>query len=95
MAPETQDLDLVTVFRCVGTSSEMETLSIHALLQAEGIEAVVVGDARYPVLPEEVRVARKDASRAKQLIQEALAVGPAGAEEAEAAGEESSPGPAT
>ena len=88
------DLDIVPVFRAVGTSAEMETLSVQALLQAEGIDAVVVGDTRYPNLPEEIRVTRRDLRRAEQVIREALAAGPAGAAEAEIAGEESPPGPA-
>ena len=85
---ESHDLDLVTVFRSAGSTGEMEAISVKSLLEASGLAAVVVGDSRFPNLPEEVRVPKEDATRAKRLIAEALAVGPAGAKEAEAAGEE-------
>jgi PHP family Zn ribbon phosphoesterase len=85
---ESEDLDLVTVARSAGTSAEMEALSVQALLEANGIDVVLVGDTRYPNFPEEVRVARKNAARAEELIREALAAGPQGAEEAESAGEQ-------
>jgi hypothetical protein len=87
---DSEELDLVTVFESAGTSSEMEALQVQALLESNGIEAVLIGDTRLPNIPEEVRVAREDLSRAQQLIADALAAGPAGAVEAEAAGETSS-----
>jgi hypothetical protein len=81
-----EGLDEVTVFRS-GGSSEMEGASIQALLEASGIAATVVDDARFPNLGQEVRVAKEHVNAAKQLIADALAAGPAGAEEAEASGE--------
>jgi hypothetical protein len=77
-------LDQVTVF---GAASEMEAMSIHAVLEAGGISAMVVGDSRYPNFPQEVRVAREQEARARELIAEAVAAGPSGAEEAEELGE--------
>ena len=77
-------LDQVTVF---GAASEMEAMSIHGVLDAGGISAMIVGDSRYPNFPQEVRVAKELEARAKQLIEDALAAGPAGAEEAEEEGE--------
>lgn len=77
-------LDQVTVF---GAASEMEAMSIHAVLEAGGISAMIVGDSRYPNFPQEVRVAKELEARARQLIADALAAGPAGAEEAEESGE--------
>jgi hypothetical protein len=82
-----ESLDLVTVFRAAGSSNEMEALSVQSVLEAGGISAFVVGDSRYPIFPQQVRVAREDETKAKQLIEEALAAGPAGAEEAEASTE--------
>jgi hypothetical protein len=77
-------LDQVTVF---GAASEMEAMSIHAVLEAGGISAMIVGDSRYPIFPQQVRVARELEARARQIIADALAAGPAGAEEAEASSE--------
>jgi len=86
---DSEELDLVTVFTSAGTTSEMEALSVQALLEASGIEAVLIGDTRLPNFPEEVRVAREDVTRAQELIKDALAAGPAGALEAETSGEPS------
>jgi hypothetical protein len=80
-------LDAVTVFRSAGNSTEMEAMSVKALLESNGIEAMIVGDARWPNLPEEVRVTKDHVTRAKRLIEAALASGPAGAAEAESATE--------
>jgi hypothetical protein len=77
-------LDEVTVF---GAASEMEAMSVQAVLEAGGISAMIVGDSRYPNFPQEVRVAKELEPAARQLIKDALAVGPAGAEEAEASSE--------
>ena len=65
----------------------MEALQVQALLESNGIDAVLIGDTRLPNIPEAVRVAKEDADRAQQLISDALAAGPAGALEAEEAGE--------
>ena len=79
---------LVTVFRLAGGGiDEMEVITVRQLLESNGIETVLVGDSPLPNLAEEIRVAEEDAERAKQLIADALAVGPAGAAEAEAESE--------
>jgi hypothetical protein len=88
---DSEELDLITVFEGAGSSSEMEALQVQALLESNGIEAVLIGDTRFPNVPEAVRVAREDVERAQQLISDALAAGPAGALEAETAGETSPP----
>ena len=77
------ELELVTVFRSAGTTAEMQALGIQALLESDGISAILMGDSRLPNLPEEIRVAKADADRAMALIAEAESVGPKGAEEAE------------
>jgi hypothetical protein len=88
LTPDTgAQLDLVTVFRSAGINAEMEALGVKALLESSGLRAVLVGDSRYPNLPCEVRIAREQAVEAKRLIADALAAGPAAADEAEAAGE--------
>ena len=80
-------MDLVTVFQSAGSNAEMEALEVQAMLESNGLEAVLVGDSRFPNLPEEVRVPREHAHRAQQVIAAALAAGPEGAAEAEAASE--------
>ena len=76
--------DLVTVFRLSeGGIEESEVVTVQRLLEANGIATVLVGDSPLPNLAEEIRVAAEDAERARQLIAEALAVGPEGADEAE------------
>jgi hypothetical protein len=76
---------LVTVFRLEGGGvDEMEVMTVQQLLESNGIDTVLVGDSPLPNLAEEIRVAEEDAERAKQLIADALAAGPAGAAEAEA-----------
>jgi hypothetical protein len=76
-------LDLVTVFGEEGSGSEMEAMQIQSILEAGGISSVVIGDSRYPIFGQQVRVAREHEVRARQLIEEAQAAGPAGAEAAE------------
>jgi hypothetical protein len=81
------NLDLVTVFRPGGLASE--AVEVTALLEAGGISAILVGDARFPNLGQEVRVPRDQETAAKRLIADALAAGPAAADEAEASTEKS------
>lgn len=76
-------LNLETVFKAVGTTGEMQALGIKSVLDAGGIATVLVGDSVLPYLPFEVRVARDQVARALELIEEAQALGPAAAEEAE------------
>jgi hypothetical protein len=61
----------------------MEALSVQSLLQASGIDAIVVGAQSLPNLPEEVRVAKEHVTEAKRIIADALTAGAAGAVEAE------------
>jgi hypothetical protein len=84
---ESHDLDLMTVFQSGGNFAEIEAMSVKSVLESNGLEAVIVGDSRWPNLPEEVRVAQEHVTEAKRLIAAALASGPSGAEEAERAEE--------
>ena len=54
-------------------------MTVQQLLESNGIDTVLVGDSPLPNLAEEIRVAEEDAERARQLIADALAAGPAGA----------------
>jgi len=83
--PDRSDaLDMVTVFRSAGTGNESESMMVEGLLKSNGIPAMIFADTRFPNLSEHVRVPRADLTEAKRLIANALAAGPAAAEEAEA-----------
>jgi hypothetical protein len=81
----TAQLDLSeTIFHSEGSATaEFEAVEIKALLEANDIPAIIVGDSVLPNLPFEVRVAKKDAERAQELIEELTAGGPEAAERAE------------
>ena len=82
------DLDLVAIFRSdTAATAEMEAMFIHGILQAAGLDAVIVGNSTLPNLFFEVRVPKQQAERARAAIADAQDAGPAGAEEAEEASE--------
>ena len=82
------NVDLEAVFHAEGSSTgEIEALAIKNLLESNGIAAIMVGDSVLPNLPFEIKVARDDARRARQLIEEARRTGPESAEKAELASE--------
>ena len=90
-APE---LNMETVYHSESTpTAEVEALGIKNVLEANGIAAMIVGDSVLPNFPFEVRVAREHAERARALIEEAAAAGPAAADEAEMATEGVPPPP--
>ena len=74
------DLDLETI---ASAASEMEAMGIKNLLDSNGIAVVLVGDSVLPNLAFDVRVARDQVERARILIADAEAKGPAAADEAE------------
>ena len=79
---------MVTVYRSGGPAAETEAETIKSLLEANGVEALVTGMDVLPGATEvavQVTAARKEL--AERLITEALAAGPAAAEEAEREGE--------
>jgi len=80
------DEALVTVFAGDGISAESEAQAIYALLDASGIESLVVR-ANVPEIPVgavEVRVLASEGERAREVIEEAQRAGPEAAEAAEA-----------
>lgn len=83
------ELDLVTVFEPAGAEAEMEAENVKGLLEAAGIEAVLVGDTRLPNFPFAVRVSRADAENARNLIEQATQIGSAAAEAEERETEQS------
>lgn len=87
-ATEPEESELVTVFQTAeGTTEGAEVMTVQQLLESNGIATVLIGDSPLPNFSEEIRVDAEDAERARQLIADALAVGAAGAEEAELDGE--------
>jgi len=80
---DSSNLDLQTIYHADGTLAEVESLGIKNVLESNGIAAVLVGNSVLPTLSFEVRVARDQVERARQLIAEAQAAGPAAADEAE------------
>jgi hypothetical protein len=86
------ELDTEAVWYAEGsTTAEMESQAIKNLLDVNGIAALIVGNTVLPNFPFEVRVAREYADRARLLIADAQASGPAAAEEAEKQTERESP----
>jgi hypothetical protein len=79
--------DLVPVFTGVGTSAEVEAISIRAVLDASGISSVLVGTSQIPNLPFVLKVPSRELDRARTAILEARQAGPEAAEEAERATE--------
>lgn len=65
------------------TTAEFEATEIKNLLEAGNIAAIVVGDSVLPNFPFEVRVAKENAERARQLIDDYVQGGPEAAEAAE------------
>jgi hypothetical protein len=81
------DLEFVRVFEEEEDLSEMEADTLKSLLEANGINAVIVGAEMLPSLPYEIRVPRSQRARAREIIEEALDAGAQAAEEGEAASE--------
>ena len=83
------ELDSVIVFEGSGTTAEMEAIGIQAVLEGEGIRVVMGGETSFPNLPWSISVAKADAPRALQIIEEARKAGPNAASEAQAEQERS------
>jgi hypothetical protein len=81
---DSADLDLETIYHGDGTLAEVESMEVKNVLEASGIAAVVVGNSVLPTMSFEVRVARDQVDRAREVITEAQAAGPKAADEAEA-----------
>lgn len=85
---DSHGLDTETVFTASGgATAELETTAVKSVLEDAGIATVIVGNSMLPNLAFEIRVAHDQAERARQLIADAQAAGPAAAEEAERATE--------
>ncbi len=83
------EMDSVVVFEGSGTTAEIEALGIQSVLESAGIRVVMGGETSFPNLPWSVSVAKADAARAREVIEEARKAGPKAAVEAEAEQERS------
>jgi Putative prokaryotic signal transducing protein len=82
------DLDMVAFFSSSNHDAEMEAMSIHSILEANGIPSVLVGTSTIPSLEFQVQVSREDLEQARRVVAEAQAAGPDAAAEAEANSEQ-------
>ena len=85
---DSHEMDMVTLFSSSNHDAEMEAMAVHGVLEASGITSMVIGPSTLPVLEFEVQVPKEDLERARQILAEAQAAGPAAAAEAERASEE-------
>ena len=81
-------LDMVPLFSSSNHDAEMEAMAIHGILDANGIEAIVVGPSTLPVLEFQVQVPKAQLDEARRVVAEGRAAGPQGADEAEQGSEE-------
>jgi hypothetical protein len=84
------ELDMVPVFSSSNHDGEMEAMNVHGILEANGIEAMLIGPSTIPSLEFQVQVSKADLEAARRILAEAQQGGPAAAAEAEAASEEAS-----
>jgi hypothetical protein len=82
------EMDMVVLFSSSNYDAEMEATAIHSVLEANGIQSIIVGTSSLPVLEFEVQVPKDNLEEARRILADAQAAGPAAAAEAEAAGEE-------
>jgi hypothetical protein len=66
-------LDLATVFESYGMTAGMEAMEVQAILELDGIPAVIVSTIMYPSLPYQVRVPKDHVEQALIRIAEAQA----------------------
>jgi hypothetical protein len=87
-ADPSSELDMVTIAELQGVSGEMEAIGMRTILDANGVNTVVVGASSIPSLAFMVQVSREDVERAQTILAEAQAAGPQAALEAERETEE-------
>ena len=77
------ELDMIAVFESQGATGEMEAMAVQSILDANGINAILIGSSSMPNLSFHVRIAQGDVEQAQRVLEEARAAGPAAAIEAE------------
>ncbi len=88
--PANDPRDLIPLRNAAGyvvEVSDMEAAALRALLESSGITAVFSPFTAYGTLPGRLLVPASQTGEAAKIIAEALASGPAAAEQAELAGE--------
>ena len=74
---------MVPFFSSSNHDAEMEALSIHSVLEANGIPSILIGPGSLPSLEFQVQVSEERLADAVQAVAEARAAGPAAAAQAE------------
>ena len=69
------ELDMVPVFSSSNHDGEMEAMNVHAILEANGIESLMVGPSTIPSLEFQVQVSKADLETAQRLLAEAQEAG--------------------
>lgn len=87
MEDSSHALDLVPFFSSANHDAEMEAMTIHSILEANGLFSIVVGPSQIPTLEFQVQVQRAHLEDARKIVAEARAAGPEAAAEAEEASE--------
>ena len=82
-ADPSHELDMTTIFSGMGATAEIEAMGIKGVLEANDIMCVLVGDSALPNLEFQVQVPQSEVERAREVLREAEAAGPAAAAEAE------------
>jgi hypothetical protein len=82
-ADPSSELDSVTLTERMGATGEIEVMAMKNVLDAAGIESIIIGDSALPNLSFQLQVAKADVAAAQEVIAEAEAAGPAAAAEAE------------
>lgn len=87
----THHLDAEVIYEGQGQSAAMEAMNIKGVLEANGITVISTDIVPYPNLPVLLRVPKDQVEKAKQVLSEAEAAGPAAAEAQELANENAAP----
>ena len=84
LADPSRELDTVPIASMMGATGEIEAMGVKSVLDAAEIPSVLVGDSTLPNLEFHIRVAQTDVERARAVLAEAQAAGPAAAAQAQA-----------
>jgi hypothetical protein len=83
LADPSSDLDTVPIVSMMGATGEIEAMGVKSVLDAAGIPNVLIGDSTLPNLEFHIRVPQSEVERARLVLSEAQAAGPAAAAEAQ------------
>jgi hypothetical protein len=82
------ELDMVPLYTSQTAIADVEAEVIRGILDSNGFPSILVRATGYPPLGYEIQVPRGVLEAARQVVEEQRKLGPEGAAEAEAAGEE-------